>query len=159
MLEPPTHDRNANVPPTPSNDALITITTEQQHDASDLTSPRPCKRHCTLPYISPSPGSTTTEVHLLVEKKAEAETKAEAGAEFVAEARPEAEATAEAQTATLETATPEVEAAAEAATAQVPDPLTADNLASLPYHSIKIPPRPRIDSYLDSVYVSFSPPA
>ena len=65
----------------------------------------------------------------------------------MAEARPEveaileAEATAEAQTATLETATPEVEAA-EAATAQVPDPLTADNLASLPDHSIKYHPAP-----------------
>ena len=140
MLEPLTHDRNAHVPPTPSNDALITTTTEQQHDASDLTSPRPCKRHCTLPYVSPSLGSAATEAHLIAETKAEAETKAQAGAEVEAEARPEVEARSKA-TPEAE-ATAEVEATAEAETAQVPYPLTADNLASLPDHSIKYHPAP-----------------
>lgn len=134
MLEPPTHDRNANVPPTPSNDALTTTTTTttEQLDTSDQTSPHPCKRHCPYPYISPSLQRAATEVHLLAEIKAEAETKAEAGADV--EATPEAEAIPEVE------ATPRAEAKAEAEAAQVPYPLTADNLATLPDYSHPSPP-------------------
>ena len=148
MLEPPTHDRNANVPPTPSNGPLTTITTTtEQHDASDQTPPRPCKRHCPYPYISPPLAHPATEVHLLAEAETEPETKAEAGvegeaeaeAEAKVEARPEAipEAKAKEESTPEAGAKTEAEATAEAGTAQVPCPLTADNLATLPDHSVK----------------------
>ena len=138
MLEPPTHDRNASVPPTPSNGALTTTTTE--HDASDQTSPRPSKRHCPYPHISPPLAHAATEVHLLAEAKTEAEAEAKVGAEgeAEAEARLQAEARQEVQVRPKAEAT--TEATAEAETAQVPCPLTADNLATLPDHSVKYLP-------------------
>ena len=158
MLEPPTHDQNASVPPTSSNGALTTTTTE--HDASDQTSPRPSKRHCLCPHILPLLAHAATEVHPLAEAKTEAEPEAEAGAEGEAgaEARPRAEARQEVQVrpeaeASLkvearpeaeaeakEGATREAEATTETGTAQVPCPLTADNLASLPDYSVKYLP-------------------
>ena len=112
MLEAQTHDRNSNVPTTPTNDAATTITKE--HVASDQTSPRPCKRRCPYPYLSPSLAHATIEINLA----SEAEAKAEAEAEAEAEADPEAEA------------------------AQVPRSLTADNLAALPDHSAQYHPSP-----------------
>ena len=145
MLEPPTHDRNASVPPTPSNGALTTTTTTE-HDASDQTSPRPSKRHCPYPHISPPLAYAATEVHLLAEAKTEAEAEAKVGAEgeaeaearLQAEAGPEVEARPEAEA--KEEAASEAEDTAEAGTAQVPCPLTADNLATLPDHSVKYLP-------------------
>ena len=140
MLELPTHDRDANVPPTPSNDALTIM--REKHDALDQTSPRPSKRHCPSPYISPSSGHAAAEVHLL----ADAETKPVAEAEAIpeAEATPKAEAIIEAEAITEAEATPAAgvkagitpeagaEAKAEAEAAQVLYPLTAENLATLP---------------------------
>ena len=167
MLEAQNHDRNANVPTTPTNDALTILI--EEHVASDQTSPRPCKRHCPS-YLSPSLAHATTDINLASKAgaRAEAETEAveeaEAGAEPEAvaereseaeqEARAESEPKAEAEAvvraeARAETepkaeTEPEVEleAEAEAEAAQVPHPLTADNLAALPDHSAQSQPSP-----------------
>ncbi len=132
MLEAQTHDRNANVPTTPTNDAVTIIT--EQHVASDQTSPRPCKRLCPYPYLSPSLAHATTEINLASEAEARAETRAEAEAEAGAEAEARAEIEPEPE--------PEQEAEAEAEAAQVPHPLTVANLATLPDHSVLPQPSP-----------------
>ena len=110
MLEAQTHDRNANVPTAPANDAVTIV--PEQYVALDQTSPRPCKRRCLYPHLSPSLTHATTEINLASEAKAKAGVEAEA------------------------------EAKSEAAAAQVPYPLTADNLATLPDHSAQSHPSP-----------------
>ena len=132
MLEAQTHDRNANVPTTPAKDAVTIIT--EQHVASDQTSPRPCKRLCPYPYLSPSLAHATTEINLASEAEARAETRAEAEAEAEAGAGARAELEPEPE--------PEQEAEAEAESAQVPHPLTVANLATLPDHSVLPQPSP-----------------
>ena len=169
MLEAQNHDRNANVPTTPTNDALTILI--EEHVASDQPSQRPCKRHCPS-YLSQSLAQATTEINLAseAEARARAETEAvveaetgaepEAVAERESEAEQEARAKAEpkleaealvkvearAETEPKAETEPEVELEAEAETeaeaAQVPHPLTADNLAALPDHSAQYHPSP-----------------
>ena len=146
MLEAQTHDRNANVPTTPTNDPVTTIT--EEHVASDQTSPRPCKRLCPYPYISPSLAHATTEITITGEAEARAGTgaEAEAEAELGPEAEPEAEAEpepeAEAEPEPKAEAEPEPKAEAEVEAAQVPHPLTVANLTTLLHHSALPQPSP-----------------
>ena len=167
MLEAQNHDRNANVPTTPTNDALTILI--EEHVASDQPSQRPCKRHCPS-YLSQSLAQATTDIDLaseaeararaeteavveaetgaepeaVAERESEAEQEARAESEPKAEAEAVVKAEARAETEPKAETEPEVEleAEAEAEAAQVPHPLTADNLAALPDHSAQSHPSP-----------------